>query len=365
MARLNQYVNVGKERLVMVTGPSGHGKSSFVDSVFVLSKWYHYYKYGGQKPYFIYHSMERPKNEKLAKWLAWFIFLEKGIVYSPSTILSRSDKQRELHDGDYELFESYEPLFESFKDCIEIIPGSKTPEAILEHADYVATQLGTLLFTKKGKLYYKYRGKIGEVGAFSDEYVEQRGPVQLRYIEGRFGRVYEGHDVFIDKTPDTTVYHITDHLGKVDETGRAKFQGTIDHANNAADILRDVYKFGVILVSQLNRDIFDTYRQKKTSLTIRQSDIKNSGVSTENADLVLGVLNPLDFECIYMANYDATQLIGPRNQNMFRGVVIIKNSYGTDNLKMPYAFYGEMGLYRELPSDPLDCDFQSVINYKL
>lgn len=365
MARLNQHISIGKGRMNLITGPSGHGKTSYLDSVFVLSKWYHYYKFGGQKPYFVYHSMERPVVEKLAKWLAWFIFLETGIVFTPDTILSRANKERDLHDGDWKLFEGYIHLFDAFSECIEIIPGSKTPEEILDKATYTATQLGVLFTTHNGSLFYEYRGEKKKIGDFTDAQTEQHGPVKLRYIDGRFGRIYEGHTVYLDKTPDTTVYHITDHLGKVDASGRGIFQASIDHANNAGNILRDVYKFCVFIVSQLNRDIFDTYRQKKTALTIRQSDIKNTGVVVENSDLVLGILNPLDFEAVYMAGYDATQLVGPKNQSLFRGLVVVKNSYGSEGLKLPYSFYGEMGFYRELPSDPLDCDFSNIINYKL
>jgi hypothetical protein len=48
----------------------------------------------------------------------------------------------------------------------------------------------------------------------------------------------------------------------------------------------------------------------------------------------------------------------------FRSLRLIKNSYGSDDLRIGLGFLGEIGMFKELPrrKDMQESDYQNVIN---
>ena len=62
--------------------------------------------------------------------------------------------------------------------------------------------------------------------------------------------------------------------------------------------------------------------------------------------------------------YTVDDFTDSAGNNKFRGLKIIKNSYGTDNLRIGLSFLGEVGLFKELTKakDITQKELNSVIN---
>ena len=339
-SRLGQHISIGRGRYVLVVGTPGSGKTAFLDTVFVLNTFLNWKKFGGPKPYIIYRSMERPEKFKLAKWLAYLTFIDKGCIFDVPTILGLSNKKRDLTPDDISLLKSYEPVLEELLEIVELIPGTASPESVYERGTNVARGLGLVVEAQQGKI--KVNGQIqGELNQ-----KEVVNGVDRFYSDMSFGRIYEGK-YFFPKT-DRTVYHITDHVGKVLKGSRTEREAINAHATIMGDVFRDIYGFCCFDVLQMNREIENTYRQVKTELTIKRSDIKGSSVPEENADTILGLLNPLKYDYNNYEGYRITDM-NEGGDNNFRALLGIKNTYGIDDFVLGLCFYGAMGFIKELP----------------
>lgn len=66
------------------------------------------------------------------------------------------------------------------------------------------------------------------------------------------------------------------------------------------------------------------------------------------ADVALSLFNPYKYSIEDYMGYavnDYTDILG---NNKFRGLKILKNSYGTDSIRIGLGFLGEVGLFKEL-----------------
>ena len=80
--RLNRYIGLRKSMYYLVGGLTGSGKTSFIDDAFVLNPfdWYIMQKDPKIKLRIIYHSMERSRTYKMAKWVSRRIFTQEGVI---------------------------------------------------------------------------------------------------------------------------------------------------------------------------------------------------------------------------------------------------------------------------------------------
>lgn len=359
ISRLGEYTNIGKHRYILVGGASGSGKSSYIDSEFVLKPFVNYVKYGGYTPRWIYRSMERSLTFKKAKWLSWIIFNDRGLVYDVPTIFGWGNKQRDLTKDDLDLFASYEDWFNELFKYIDVIQGTATPQEIFDYAMKVAKERGTVIYTEGSDFVvndkkYPLNGHFDIVNG-----------TKKRYIKGSLGKVYEGDKKYIPNNPNEIVIHIADHLGKLDQQGRGEMAVINEHGGYMGDWLRDVFGWCVIDVMQFNRSIEDTYRQIKTELSVRESDFRMSSVPYHNADLVMGLLNPKKYNKTKHNGYDMEKCMGTSGENRFRAVDVIKNTWGIDDFTLGLGFFGEFGMTYELPKEMTDGDYEDLINFNI
>lgn len=82
------------------------------------------------------------------------------------------------------------------------------------------------------------------------------------------------------------------------------------------------------------------------------------------ADIVIGLLNPYKIQAYDYGKYQIKKFVGSNNNNRFRSLKIIKNSYGTDDYIIGFHFLGEIGLMAEIPnSNEIDYDLFSKGEY--
>lgn len=342
-SRLSRVVSFGGGRYMLMVGPPGTGKTSYVDSNFVLKPILANLYGKGDQVNVIYRSMERSVEEKIAKLVSSLVFMDRQEIIPPSVMLGYSNAPRMLTKHDIETIRAYTDHFIAIGQRLDIIGGAATSDDVLRYAIEKAKERGSLYNTAGNKLLCNDQ----VVGEFTQSEVVAGTKKWFAEREGH--KIYKGEPKFVPN--DKKIYlHVTDHIGKVMGSGGEK--DTIDkHSNNMANILRDIIGYGCIDVIQLNREIYNTYRLKNEKLTIRKSDIKGSNVPVENSDIILGVLNPREMNIHDYEGYDMHMFQDPRNNaNRFRMLVVVKNSQGADNVNIPLAFYGENGTTYEIPA---------------
>ena len=343
-SRLSKAVSFGSRRYMLMSGPPGTGKTAWVDSNIVLKPLIASLYGKGTETNYIYRSMERSTVDKLAKLISALIMIDTKEIVEPSILLGYGNAPRPLTKQDIELVSQYKDHFTVIAKRLDLIEGAASPADVVNYAVSKAKQRGVLFTTQGNKLL----ANDEVVGELSLE--EEKGGTRKKYAETSHGKIYEGTQAFFPQ--DNKIYvHITDHVGKI-QVGNDTDKKAIDtHSNNMANVLRDTIGYGVVDIFQLNRDIYDTYRQKNKRLTISQADIKGSNVPVENADIILGILDPHAFDIKDYDGYDVLSFVDARkNASRFRMLVCAKNSYGTGTFSVPLCFYGENGLTYEIPN---------------
>jgi hypothetical protein len=334
--KIGTVLPVGKQIYTLIGGEEGTGKTSFADALYVLNPFLHARRHGLEQQYTIYRSFERPLPFKLAKWLAYIIYYEtKGqLEYSTATILSWASKSKALHEGDMDVIKKYIPILDELEECIDIIPGVAEPKDVALYAQGVAFQLGKYVQANNGKLFVNNEF-VGELNR-----TETKNGITKRYFEGQLGRVYEGGRVYFPTT-NKLVTHVVDHVSLFGEDKKI----IDEHAKFIQGTARDIWGWQGIDLNQFNRlNASDSSQRGYYTL----QNFKNTGTLTANADVVVVIVDPAHQRLANWNGYDITDTV-ESGENCFRGVQILKNSYGI-RPSLGMAFYGAAGVFGELPS---------------
>ena len=351
-SRISSEIKLTKGRYLLVPGPSGTGKTAWVDTM--LIKLYLSWKLnGGPKPYVIYRSMERPGIYKEAKWKAMLLYYDTGQVVTVDQILG-IDPKVQLDPTTLSKLRSYtEVLDEMRTDCLDFKEGVVSPNEALRYAESVVKQAGIVIESNDKQVF----GDGHLYHTFTD--FEEVGDVRRYFWDCRWGRIYQNEKLFFPDD-DTHYFHVSDTIQKYGED-----KGVLDnHASNMGDVWRDLYGGIVIDISQLNRDIFDTYRQMKTTLTMKESDIKGSNVMVQNADYIVGILDPTSFGYKSFEGFDLEKLSDSFGNTRFRALICVKNSWGKKGWIQGLMFIGENGWTWELPSELSYNDYETIIKLR-
>lgn len=316
--KLGSKIAITKSMYLLFGGMPGSGKTAIVDSVFVLDL-YDWWLANKDKtkvtPYWIYRSMERNTVYKIAKWTAYKMYKDHGILIDVPTLLSWPNKLFDLDDEMLKIIKSYDSYFEGLLKHVTIIDGTINPT-------------GVMVFIK--------------------EYMEKRGTIVQ-------SDQYNKH--YVPNDENEIIFHISDHIGKLkterissDSPMMMNDKQILDKHSEYMGLARDFYGMVPIDISQLNREIEDTLRAIKTDLSVSPKDFKGSGDMYENADIVIGLMNPYKLKDMDHMDYDIKKFVDKKGYNRFRSLKVIKNSFGIDDFEIGYQFIGENGIMNELPN---------------
>jgi len=323
--RLTYYVGIRKGMYYLVGGLTGSGKTSFVDDAFILNPvdWYLSEKKKGNlkiKLKIIYRSMERSRKYKIAKWVARKIFLDTGVTIPVNKILGWNGR---LDDEEYQLFLQYENYIKELQTVVTIIDGTENPVGI----------------AKDLKEYALANGHIEQIDKYNKKYVPD--------------------------DEDVITIVIIDHIGLLKAIkDYPNKKALIDKMSNELQYARDFYGFSPVVVSQFNRDISNIVRIKNGDVEPQLEDFADSSQTQNDADVVMALFDPVRYKVPDPSGYETAKLIDSQGAKYFRSLRIIKNSYGIDDIRIGLAFYGEIGMFKELPKkkDITDSDYASVVD---
>jgi hypothetical protein len=324
--RLAQHLDITQSQMVAIGGNTGTGKSSLAHELFILHLfdwWLEHRDSTEIKVKIFVYSMERAKEVYLAKWMAYRLWKKYKILAHSRLILGRVPNFR-VSNKLMTLIKQEKAYFEDMEQIVTLMTGPKYASQIEKHI----------------KKWVYANGKI-------ETYNEKLG--LKRYVPD---------------DPNLLTIVILDHIGKVKvPKGRSKKQ-TIDETSAMLGRYRDLFGISPVVVSQLNRNISDIQRRKfGESFFPEEQDFKDTGNVCEDADVVLGLMDPSKFGLKQVLKYPIEKFISRSGHNRFRTLTVIKNTLGGDGIHLPLNFVGEVGQFRELKR-PIDMKKEDFLEAK-
>lgn len=345
--RWKNKVGVKKKLYTLIGGDSGAGKSSFVDSTYILHTYEWYMRNKDHlkfKPKIILRSMERSKEFRIAKWICYLLYSKFNILVDVKTLFG-------LHAGDSRIdsdimkkIESCREYIENMQQYITVIDGRSVPWGVFKDFRNYSLKHGTI---------YRHNGdgsfEIGEYKESDRKIVWKSCPKDRFPSNHPFPEKYE--TVFIADDENEIVIPVVDHIGKYKNRKGDTNKDTLDRASDYTSDLRDIFGMSPINISQFNRSKTDTKRRfnKRTELQPEEDDFKGSGDMYEDADLVIGLFNPYSYGINNHFGYSISKFVNSYGYNRFRSAFVLKNSYGPDDFMGAFQFIGEIGRYRLMP----------------
>lgn len=306
--RLKNQISVRRNQYVLISGQTGSAKTTYMDNMFVLNPIDWYLKYRDKTQFklkMIYRSMERHKKVKLARWISRKIFVDHKKILSVGRLLGWWGK---LTHDEHDLFLSYEDYINEVCEIVEIISGPENKIGVAKHM--------------KERL-------LGW---------------------GRLESISDVERVYVPDDPNLIVQCLHDHISLTKTTKEHNTpKAAIDAMSDEYKYFRDTYGISVIVAQQYNRNLGDAGRLKGDDPAPRLEDLEYTSRTSHDADLVLGLFDPLRYKIGKVDGYDATLMRDEHGRKRFRSLHILKNSYGPDDVSTGLAMHPDTGIILELP----------------
>lgn len=322
--RLDRYLRgVQKKKIYLVGGPTGTGKTAFVDEAFILNpyKWIKETN-AKEKLKVFYYSFEIDIESKISKWVSYKLFMDEGIIVDPEHIVgmdmeNENDSVNRLSDDLYQKIKNCKEYFDEMFTFIEFEDVAIGPTAIFKQVESYC--------------------------------LENFKPISYKRVVG--GKEKEIL-YYKPRNPDEYIIVIIDHIGLVKQE-RSKGENVtkkinLDKLSHYMIELRNRFKVTPVLVSQFNRELGDVQRQRFKELTPQLEDFKDTGNTQEDANVVIALFSPKRYNITNYLGYDL-QNSKHNILDYFRAAFVIKNRGGRDGVVLATRFLGECGYYEELP----------------
>lgn len=358
-SRLAQHIFIHQNMYHLIGGMGGTGKSSFVDQMYAIKPHYTV-KNTPELHNITFHctirSLERSKELRKAKWITLLLYMKYGILIDSVTMLGFGKLKSVVTD---ELLIKIKEMYaeiESWEDNIEIIDGTDNPTGLFKYARDYAEKVGTY-YTYKDNKPIKRRNGIIKAISIDEIPVDNKGNKLCKPFEP----YYQPDDPYQINT------YIIDNFHAMNKESGLSDKQNLDKMSQYARILRDVYKYHVVGVAQLNRGTEDTMRKVKTSGLPQKSDFAGSDQPYSDCDAAAIMFDPYKVEMNWVMNMDVKACVSTQGINRLRTLHLLKNTYGADNKIFAYQFIGEVGMFNQIDKlgSKMDTkDYKQIANPK-
>ena len=317
LPRLGRYANLRKNILTLIFSTTGAGKSSMVDTIILNSVTNHMDHPYEIKPDFQLFSMERNSRLRIAKWIAFLVFINEGVeIQLPKMLGWWTEK---ITPEEHSLILKQKPYIDQIlNDYVTIHEGTKTPKEI-------------------------YR--------IMKDHFEEKGEYEtIKTVDEKTGHEFS-KKIYIPNRKDEIVSPIWDHgnLTKTTQELPSKKQ-TIDKLVEFAQGFRDLEGAAPIWIAKVNRTISGVTRMKDSEQELMLEDVKESGDIADACDVAFSIFDPIKYNQSSKTGYTPVDFVDKTNgNNYFRSAQVLKSSYGADSVRFPLAFNGFCGQMKELP----------------
>lgn len=256
--------------------------------------------------HYIFFNLEMGEEQILAKLLSIYLYETYGEIISFKEIFSRG-KGVILSDDKYELIQKCRPILELFQDRIIFHSGALNHDSYKRTLEKDLKMFGTF---KEGKYY----------------------PFNSEQIVG----------VIIDHMNLIGAYGGNDKKTEMDTISKLSV-----YYRNGCKILSPIH------VMQLNRNSYGQERLKQGLQEPDESDFKDSGSILEDSMIALLMFSPTKARLSSHNKYDIKTL-----GSNYRSLKCIKNRFGEADIAAGLGFYGNIGIFKELPKPEEIYDYE-------
>ena len=284
--------------MTVLASGTGQGKSSYIMYAYLYRPLMEHLN--DDNFYVTYFSLEMPATVVFGKLLSTYIFEKYHKTLSISEILSRK-KGYILNDYNYRII----------KDCEEWLNKIETKIHIYDKS------------LNADKLYAILMQKLEQFGDFEE-------------TENR--KIYKPHN------PDLLYEVIIDHVGILKPSNGRNKKGEIDTCVAYLITLRNMCGISPTLIQQINREQSNIERFKAGRTGIQLSDLKETGDTTDAAEVVIALYGPNRDKLNTYRGYDVKKL-GDR----IRVLQFLKTRFGGSDVEIALNYLGEVNEWKELP----------------
>jgi hypothetical protein len=367
--RMSSRLSFGTGSYMIVVGPSGTGKTAFVDTEIVLNPILQQFLREPsmrQEIEVIYRAQERPPRQKIVKWISYLLWWKERRLVDLPTLLQLTGKKRALNDEDMAAIDRLSPYMEFISDSVTLIGGAKTPQELYDYALDRIQQEGAYFHAD---MHYVYRNGVKMCSFNGEKFGEQQAELEFgkdkkgnQFVSIKRGNreillTQQGHK-YVPKNPKKLRVHVVDTINKLRGDDTLK---TLNAWSRYAGELRDADAGAFVDISQMSKDDMKSMDKK---MHITQGHIKGSGDIPNNADIILSLIDPLHYDITEWGNdgeiYDVTAM-----QGSFRLGQIVKNTHGDSIHKFPFVMLGENGYFYELPQKGMTANDYAELHEKI
>lgn len=299
---------IQKKYLYTIGADTAGGKTSFAMDTFV----YNLLKNAGDTPISIlYYSFEMSSDTLFAKLLSRHIYDEYDEVVTYEDILS---------------------LTKSISD---------------KHSKLVAKSETWLRAAAKKVTIYDKALTHGGVYATCKDWLR---------LHGEFITLGEHKEAYIENDPNEYKVVLIDHMGLI--SGKGSKKEKIDQVVDYMIYFRNKCNITGVFIQQLNRNAKSMDRKTNGYELIQLDDFKDTSGTTDGSEVVIALYFPYREKIARCEGYPIQNVLKKR----FRLLQILKNRYGQSDISIGAGFYGEIGMFKELPKPEEIGDYEPYLS---
>ena len=307
--RINKYIfGLQKKCYLLLGGQSGTFKTTLAD--FMLINALIDAEKQGVKMNVFYYSFEIDEISKKCNWLSNLAFIKYDVSIPPETIKGL---------GDFRLSKDEQLVVDSCIDDLELL---------------------------WSKINWTFRA-VNPTGIYNDiwKFMEKRGVLNKKPYTDIDGNIKEKVDSFTPHDEQEVNLVVVDHLYLLKKERGMSPKEIMDKSSEYFVELRNMFGVSMLIIQQFNQGMSSVERQKfkGTDLSPAQGDFRDSTNPYQDADVVLGIMNPGKLDMDDCLGYDLNKI-----ENMIM-LKIIKNRLSSDNIAIGLQANPKAGNFIELP----------------
>ena len=160
---------------------------------------------------------------------------------------------------------------------------------------------------------------------------------------GEFKKIDEHKEDYIEEDKELYKIVLWDHVGLISGAGTKKER--IDLVTDYAIGFRNKCNISGIFIQQMNRNSKSMDRKKAGYELYQLDDFKDTSSTTDASEVVIALYYPYREKIAKCEGYPIQNVLRKR----FRLTQVLKNRYGQADVNIGTNFFGEVGMFRDMP----------------
>ena len=173
---------------------------------------------------------------------------------------------------------------------------------------------------------------------------------------GSFVEVSEHKENYIENNSEEYKIAIIDHVALISGQGTKKEK--IDTTTDYFVYFRNKCGLSGIFIQQMNRNSKSMERKTSGYELYQLDDFKDTSGTTDASEVVIALYYPYREKIARCEGYPIQNILKKR----FRLAMVLKNRYGQADVNKGVVFYGEVGMFSELPKPEEIVDYEEYLD---